>query len=185
MSLTLRLDAANVEHAADAGDAWYTAARAVWESEPSNPHPQIPARVRELEAAYQKALALCSEAGQVLVAFFLFDQPLPGDLCARIEEGERLSTEELLEEVYRAMEDDSVSEWSGADYEDRVCTTCKEPFVSAPGLARWLCGMCFKHTLVHERRCDETRENCCCGRVLLYVAEKGENKAHLEMVRNH
>jgi hypothetical protein len=53
------------------------------------------------------------------------------------------------------------------------CEVCKELTAPHYGMAGWMCDMCFKHTLVHKSRCDETRENCCCSGVLLYVAEHG------------
>jgi hypothetical protein len=53
------------------------------------------------------------------------------------------------------------------------CEVCKEMTAPHYGMAGWMCDMCFKHTLVHKGRCDETRENCCCSGVALYVAEHG------------
>ena len=53
------------------------------------------------------------------------------------------------------------------------CEVCKELTAPHYGMAGWMCDMCFKHTLKHKGRCDETRENCCCSGVLLYVAEHG------------
>lgn len=178
--MSLSADAANVEAAYKAGDAWYSAMTAIWESDPRNPSPAVPADVKELEDAYKAAFDRCSDAGQTLIVWSLFDQPLPGDLAARIEGGERFSTEEMLSELTSVSEREAATEWEEACAEqaalpleipqDRTCTVCKEQFLSYKGIARWLCDMCFKHTMDHHHRCDYTRENCCCMSVMVYAA---------------
>lgn len=59
------------------------------------------------------------------------------------------------------------------------CEVCKETKAPWYGMAGWLCDECFKHTQRHNSRCDETRENCCCSQVLLYVAQfQDERQRH-------
>ena len=70
----------------------------------------------------------------------------------------------------RAMQHVAECEPKPEGYE---CEVCKEMTAPHYGMAGWMCDMCFKHTLAHKGRCDETRENCCCSGVLLYVAEHG------------
>ena len=55
-----------------------------------------------------------------------------------------------------------------AELEDsHTCTVCAGSFTFKPyALAPWMCDMCFKHTMPHNERCDQTRDKCCCKGVL-------------------
>lgn len=92
-----RLEMKNIEAAFASGSLWYDAARAVWESDPKNPYPRMPAAVRRLEVAYEAALARCSAPGKIVVLCYLFDQPLPAGLE---EQRETLSIAQILEEIW-------------------------------------------------------------------------------------
>ena len=95
---SVRIDAANTRTAYRAGKAWYSAATAVWEAEPNNPSPHMPASVRQLEAVWLAAEGRCSAAAKLLLAHDLFDcVALPGDLEERLD---TFSTVEMLELLY-------------------------------------------------------------------------------------
>jgi hypothetical protein len=122
MSLTLSKDAANVDAAYAAGTAWYAAVRPIWESDPSNPDVPMPAHVEELEAAYEAAAARCSKAGKTVLAAYLDDQPLPGDIETRLANGERFSTEEMLAAVEKATIKAFVLDEANTNVYDFLCT---------------------------------------------------------------
>jgi len=95
---SVRLDAALVRKAYQAGKAWYSAATAVWETEPDNHGPRMPDSALQLEAVWLAAEERCSAAGKLLLAHDLFDcVALPGDLEER-QQG--LSTVEILQLLY-------------------------------------------------------------------------------------
>jgi hypothetical protein len=94
---SVRIDAANARAAYHAGKAWYSAATAVWEAEPNNPSPHMPASVLQLEAVWLAAEERCSAAAKLMLAHDLFDQPLPGDLEERLD---TFSAVEMLELLY-------------------------------------------------------------------------------------
>jgi len=91
-----RTELKNVRIAYDLGRAFYEEATAVWETEPNNPHVSLPVDVRKMEAEYDDYYYRCSKAGQILLDYCIFDQPLPGDLEERADD---LSFVELLEEI--------------------------------------------------------------------------------------
>lgn len=65
-----------------------------------------------------------------------------------------------------------------------ICTICKDPFLSHKGMARWMCDMCFKHSMPHKGHCDETRENCSCIEVLRRIVDHTELISPLDIVLN-
>ena len=65
--------------------------------------------------------------------------------------------------------------------EMRTCTCCAERFLSKEVAARWLCDMCFKHSMPHNPRCDYTRENCYCTLVLQRITEQSVKCASISV----
>lgn len=95
----MRLVAKNFSLACKAEERFLEVARALWEQGlPLN------AEALHLERLSEARYAVLTPVAKRLLAAWVHDQPLPGDLDARIDAGERFSFEKMFSEIEEAEE---------------------------------------------------------------------------------